>query len=58
MLVDIMGNHKMILSTIGKIKELVSFRKGVNEKIKFRTNLFRERKRDVQKAPDGNQAHT
>ena len=32
----------MILSTIGKIKELVFFR--------------RERKRDMQKAPDGNQA--
>lgn len=37
-----MGNLKMILSTIGKIKELVFFR--------------RERKRDMQKAPDGNQA--
>ena len=24
----------------------------------IRTNLFRERKRDMQKAPDGNQAHT
>ena len=39
-----MGNHKVFLSTIGKIKELVFFR--------------RERKRDMQKAPDGNQALT
>lgn len=31
---------------------------GINRKNKFRTNLFRERKRDMQKAPDGNQAHT
>ena len=42
----------MILSTIGKIKELVFFRKGGNGEIKFRTNLFRERKRDMQKAPN------
>ena len=33
-------------------------RGGINRKNKFRTNLFRERKRDMQKAPDGNQAHT